>query len=122
MMDDGKHEYNQVSNYPFRSNDVSKDFGIKIGNDVWIGLNAIILHGCKIGNGVTIAAGAVVTKDVPDFCVVGGIPAKIIRKKCTDEEAEQMNQIAWWDWSDNVIAERNADFRLSISEFIKKYE
>lgn len=50
-----------------------------------------------------------------------GFPAKIMRKKCTDEELGQMNQIAWWDWSDNVIAERNADFRLSIPEFIKKY-
>lgn len=121
VMDDGKHEYNQVSNYPFRLNEVSKDFGIKIGNDVWIGLNAIILHGCKIGNGVTIAAGAVVTKDVPDFCVVGGIPAKIMRKKCTDEESELMNQIAWWNWSDDIIEERKDDFKLSIPEFIKKY-
>lgn len=50
-----------------------------IGNDVWIGTRAIIMHGVKIGNGVIIAAGAVVTRDVPDYTIVGGVPAKIIK-------------------------------------------
>jgi maltose O-acetyltransferase len=50
-----------------------------IGNDVWIGTRVIIVHGVKIGNGVIIGAGAVVTKDVPDYAVVGGVPAKIIK-------------------------------------------
>ena len=121
VMDDGKHQYNQVSNYPFKTNEVSKDAGIKIGNDVWIGLNATILYGCTIGNGVTIAAGAVVTKDVPDYCVVGGVDSKVIKRKCSDEEAEKMNRIAWWDWSDDVISERKEDFQLSIADFVKKY-
>lgn len=52
-----------------------------IGNDVWIGARVIILPGCKVGNGVVIGAGAVVTKDIPDYCVVGGIPAKVIKKR-----------------------------------------
>lgn len=121
VMDDGSHTYNRVSNYPFKGNGISKDMGIRIGNDVWIGLNATILQGCTIGNGVTIAAGAVVTKDVPPYCVVGGIPAKIIKRKCTEKEAEKMNKIAWWNWSDDVIDERKDDFKLSISEFIEKY-
>lgn len=50
-----------------------------IGNDVWIGTNAVIMPGITVGNGVIIGAGAVVTKDVPDYAVVGGIPAKIIK-------------------------------------------
>lgn len=52
-----------------------------IGNDVWIGARAIILPGCTIGNGVVIGAGAVVTKDIPDYCIVGGVPAKILKKR-----------------------------------------
>lgn len=52
-----------------------------IGNDVWIGARVIILPGCKIGNGVVIGAGAVVTKDIPDYSVVGGVPAKVIKKR-----------------------------------------
>lgn len=61
-----------------------KKEGITIGNDVWIGMNVIILNGVTIGNAVTVAAGAVVTTDVPDYCVVGGVPAKIIKHKCTE--------------------------------------
>lgn len=52
---------------------------VTIGNDVWIGMRSIIMPGVKIGNGVVIGAGAVVTKDIPDYAVVGGVPAKIIR-------------------------------------------
>lgn len=55
--------------------------GIRIGNDVWIGSGAIILDGVEVGSHTIIAAGAVVTKDVPDYCIVGGIPAKIIRNR-----------------------------------------
>lgn len=121
VMDDGSHTYNQVSNYPFRGNDISEKKGISIGNDVWVGLNSVILYGVTIGNGVTIAAGFVVTKDVPPYCVVGGVPAKVISRKCSDEEALAMDRIAWWDWSDDIISRRMEDFKLSIQEFVKKY-
>lgn len=122
IMDDGKHKVNVVSSYPFRNNKVDGYDGIIIGNDVWIGINTTILYGVKIGNGVTIAAGSVVTQDVPDYCVVGGVPAKIIKRKCTEEEAAMMNQIAWWDWDDEKVEECYADFGLSIPEFIKKHQ
>lgn len=121
VMDDGGHIYNQVSNYPFPSNKIDDKKGIIIGNDVWICLNAVILNGVKIGNGVTIAAGAVVTQDVPDYCVVAGVPAKIIKRKCTEQEAKEMCQIAWWNWSEEKINKAIPDFKKSISEFIKKY-
>lgn len=121
VMDDGKHMFNQVSNYPFTGNAIAEKRGITIGNDVWIGLNAVILYGVTIGNGVTIAAGSVVTKDVPAYTVVGGVPAKVISRKCTEEEALAMNRIAWWNWDDDVISMRMKDFNMSIQDFIKKY-
>ncbi len=122
IMDDGKHKKDVVSSYPFKNNKIEGDEGIIIGNDVWIGMNATILYHVKIGNGVTIAAGSVVTQDIPDYCVVGGVPAKIIKRKCTEEEAAMMNQIAWWDWEDKKVEECHADFQLSIPQFIKKHQ
>lgn len=121
ILDDGKHSYNVVSNYPFHTNEVLYTKGIFVGHDVWIGMDSIILPGVTIGNGVTIAAGSVITKDVPDYCVVAGVPARIIREKCTDREKLAMNTIAWWDWEDEVIKQRMVDFKLNIPDFIKKY-
>lgn len=122
VMDDGKHKTHTVSSYPFSSRSVGKKQGTTIGNDVWIGIGATILYGVKIGNGVTVAAGAVVTKDVPDYCVVGGVPATIIKRKCSEEEANELNEIAWWDWPEDVITERQKDFDMKIPEFIDKYK
>lgn len=67
----------------------------KIGNDVWIGKNATIIAGCNIGNGVIVGAGAVVTKDIPDYAVAVGVPAKIIRYRYLPEQIERLNKIAW---------------------------
>lgn len=94
---------------------------IKIGNDVWLGQNVIITNYANIGNGVIAGAGSVITKDVPDYAVVVGAPARIIRFRYSPEEIESLNKIAWWDWSDDVIRERYDDFFLPISEFIRKY-
>ena len=68
-----------------------------IGNDVWIGANVSILEGVTIGNGAVIAAGAVVTKDVEDYAVVGGVPAKVIKKRFDTDTAEYLKQLKWWD-------------------------
>ena len=122
VMDDGKHKVDTVTSYPFKHHKIGGDKGIRIGDDVWIGMNATILYGVTIGNGVTIAAGAVVTHDVPDYCLVGGVPAKIIKRKCTEEEAAQMNKIAWWDWDDDKVERCYEDFKLPIPEFIKKHQ
>ena len=122
VMDDGKHKVDIVTSYPFKHHKIGGDKGIRIGDDVWIGMNATILYGVTIGNGVTIAAGAVVTHDVPDYCLVGGVPAKIIKRKCTEEEAAQMNKIAWWDWDDEKVEDCYEDFKLPIPEFIKKHQ
>lgn len=120
VVDDGHHTFNTVSNYPFKWNGFGVRKGITIGNDVWIGLGCIILNGVKIGDGVTVAAGSVVTKDIPDYCVVGGVPARVIRRKCSEEQIKQMKKIAWWDWSEAEIESCKGDFMLEIPDFIKK--
>ena len=70
---------------------------IKIGNDVWIGANAVILDGVNIGDGAIIGAGAVVNKDVPPYAIVGGVPAKIIRYRFTEKQIEFLLQDQWWN-------------------------
>lgn len=70
---------------------------INIGNDVWIGNRAQIVDGVSIGNGAIVAAGSVVTKDVPPFAIVGGVPAKLIRYRFAPEEIMYLEQLRWWD-------------------------
>ena len=73
-----------------------------IGHDVWIGARAILLGGVRIGNGAVVGAGAVVTKDVPDYAIVGGVPAKIIRMRFDDATMERLRATQWYlyDWAD----------------------
>ena len=71
---------------------------IVIGNDVWIGYDAVIMSGVKIGDGVVIGTRAVVTKDVPPYTIVGGVPAKAIRKRFNDEVIQKLLEIKWWNW------------------------
>ena len=76
---------------------------IVIGNDVWIGYEAVTMAGVHIGDGAIIAARAVVTKDVPPYTIVGGTPAKEIRKRFDAEVIQQLLMLKWWDWSaDNI--------------------
>ena len=81
---------------------IPKDLGFKeyqpitIGNDVWIGANAIIMDGVKIGNGAVVAAGAVVTKDVPAYAIVGGVPAKIIKYRFNENVRSSLEKSKWW--------------------------
>ena len=76
---------------------------IVIGNDVWIGSEAVIMAGVHIGDGAIIAARAVVTKDVPPYTIVGGTPAKEIRKRFDAEVIQQLLMLKWWDWSTDKI-------------------
>lgn len=77
---------------------------IVVGNDVWIGYEAVILSGVTIGDGAIIGARAVVTKDVPPYTIVGGIPAKPIRKRFSDETIDCLMKLQWWNWSRDKIA------------------
>ena len=76
---------------------------IVIGNDVWIGYEAVIMAGVHIGDGAIIAARAVVTKDVPPYTIVGGTPAKEIRKRFDAEVIQQLLMLKWWDWSTDEV-------------------
>lgn len=78
---------------------------IEIGNDVWIGANVVIPNGIKIGDGAIIGAGSVVTKDVPPYTIVGGVPAKKIRARFEENEIEYLLQIKWWDLDIKWISE-----------------
>ncbi|VVE65041.1 acetyltransferase [Pandoraea anapnoica] len=96
---------------------------IAIGPDVWIGHNAIIMPGVSIGTGAAIGSGAVVTKDVPPYAIVVGVPARVLRYRMDDRTAERMRSIAWWDWNPAELDAALADFRnLSSAAFVEKYE
>lgn len=89
---------------------------------MWLGRNVIITNGANIGNGVIAGAGAVITKDIPDYAVVVGVPARIIYYRYNETQIEALNRIKWWDWTDEEIRERFEDFYIHIDEFIKKYD
>ena len=74
-----------------------------IGNDVWIGYEAVILSGVTIGDGAVIGARAVVTRDVPPYTIVGGVQAKPIRRRFDDETATRLRALRWWDWDEERI-------------------
>jgi carbonic anhydrase/acetyltransferase-like protein (isoleucine patch superfamily) len=91
---------------------------VEIGNDVWIGTNVVITGGVKIGDGAIIAANSVVTKSVPDYTIVGGVPARFIRKRFTEEEITVLKTIKWWD-RDEAWMQKNISRFWSIDEFMK---
>lgn len=78
---------------------------IVVGNDVWIGYEAVILSGVTIGDGAVIGARAVVTRDVPPYTVVGGVPAKPIRKRFDEDTVARLLALRWWDWPAEKIKE-----------------
>ena len=109
----GEHRSDWITTYPF--NILDKRFAhivghpwskgdVRVGSDVWIGRGAVILSGVCIGNGAVVGAFALVAKDVPDYAIVGGNPAKLIRMRFTDQGVEQLKGISWWNWSDERIA------------------
>lgn len=79
------------------------DLPVTIGNGVWIGIRCLILDGVTIGDGAIVAAGAVVTKDVPPFAVVGGVPAKVLKYRFSPEMIERLLEIKWWNLPDEEI-------------------
>ncbi|HTO60324.1 MAG TPA: DapH/DapD/GlmU-related protein [Bradyrhizobium sp.] len=96
---------------------------VMIGNDCWIGHGAIILPNVTVGDGAVIAAGAVVSRNVAPYAVVGGVPARPIRRRFSEAVAERLRRIAWWDWPDELIFDRLADFRSeSIEQFCERYD
>ena len=106
----------------FASPPYYEEFGrIQIGNDVWIGARAIILDGVTIGDGAIVGAGAVVTRDVPAYAVVGGVPAKVLRYRFESTEIDFLKQFKWWDRDIDWLRENATKFH-NIQELIKSNE
>lgn len=96
---------------------------VTIGNDVWIGHGAVVMPGITIGHGAVIGANAVVTKDVIPYEIVGGVPARRLRMRFQEEVIQALLDMAWWNWTLNVIYEAVPDMQnLSIEEFIEKWK
>jgi len=109
IMNGANHLNKSISTYPFaifgngwqnamEGKHYPKKGDLVIGNDVWIGYNATIMAGINIGDGAIIAANATVTKDVAPYTIVGGNPAKEIRKRFSEEKIKKLLEIKWWDW------------------------
>src|SRR6201994_1568225 len=100
-----------------------KSFRIHIGHDVWIGHGAIVLPGRNIGTGAVIAAGAIVTKDVPAYTIVAGNPARAIKRRFPEAIAGRLAELKRWGWEHEALRLALPDFRkLSIEQFLEKYE
>lgn len=88
----------------------------QIGNDVWIGCNAVINRKVRIGDGAIVASGAVVTKDVPPYAIVAGIPAGIIKYRFKAEYVERMKKIKWWLWPEEILKINREIFEVELQE------
>ncbi len=128
----GNHRTDCVSTYPFRIKfglpDAAEDGhgaskgDIQVGSDVWIGRGALILSGVTIGHGAVIGASAVVASDVRPYAIVVGNPAREIRRRFTDEEADALLAIAWWNWPLERILESAPELcSPAIHDFIQRF-
>ena len=111
----GEHRVDWVSTFPFNvlwptgkgiQGHPKTKGNVKIGHDVWIGTEAIVMSGVTIGDGAVIAARAIVTKDVPPYAIVAGNPARIVRNRFDDEIITRLLAIQWWHWDDATIAKK----------------
>lgn len=128
---DGNHRIDWVSTYPFGKviKDIKENPGhpigkgdIIIGNDVWIALGVLILPGVKIGDGAVIGANSVVTKNVDDYEIVAGNPAKHVKYRFSQEQIDSLKKIKWWDWPiEKIKANLEMIESPNIDEFIERF-
>ena len=137
IMGTANHRINSVSTYPFNVfggkweeltpphlSQLPFKGDIVVGNDVWFGRECVVMPGVKIGDGAIIGAYSVVTKDVPPYTVVGGNPAKVIRKRFDDKLIKLLLEIKWWDFEIEKITKIlpllcNPDLEYAYEEFLK---
>lgn len=118
------HQENEIRGDWVRPTQFEQYKKIEIGNDVWIGEFVTIIGGTKIGDGAIVAARAVVTKDVPPYAIVAGVPAKIVKYRFNEDVIEQLLRIKWWDLHENEIEKRLQAFTIfdiSIKELIEYF-
>ena len=131
----GNHTMKSLSTYPFPiffeewgldGKDICDAWDNKgdivIGNDVWIGFEAVILSGVTIGDGAVIGSRAVVTKDVEPYTIVGGVPAKAIRKRFDEQTIEKLEKIGWWDWSEEQIRQNIGAIQAGDVDALSKFK
>ncbi len=103
--------------------DWRRESRVSLGPDTWIGHGAVVMGGVRVGLGAVVGAGAVVTRDVPDYTVVAGVPARPIRARFPEPVQAALKRIGWWEWSHDRLAEALEDFRgLSAEGFCRKYD
>jgi len=104
---------------PFQRFNERRSNPVTIGHDVWIGHGVTVKAGVTIGTGAVIGAGAVVTKDVEPYTIVGGVPAKVLKRRFSPEQGKALMDIAWWDWSHERLRDALDDIRhLDIETFL----
>ncbi len=100
-----------------------RSHGVVLGHDVWLGHGVVVLPGVQIGTGAVVGAGAVVTRDVPPFTVVVGVPARVLRERFSKEVQAALLRIGWWNWSHDQLQAALMDFRqLDAQAFARKYD
>ncbi|MFM2267051.1 MAG: hypothetical protein RL757_492 [Bacteroidota bacterium] len=120
IMNGANHLTDAISTYPFAifgegwqqamdGKTYPNKGDIEIGNDVWIGYNATIMAGVRVGDGAIIGANSMVVKDVPPYAIVGGNPATVLKKRFSEQKIEQLLALAWWDWDIEKITKHVAD-------------
>ncbi|MCB5173975.1 LbetaH domain-containing protein [Microvirga lenta] len=103
--------------------DWRRSHAVAIGHDVWIGHGVVVLPGKTIGTGAILGAGAIVTRDVAPYTIVGGNPARVIRRRFDESVSERLQELAWWDWDHERLRRGLRDFReLSVEAFLDRYE
>jgi len=103
----------------FAKHEFNNTLDTSIGNDVWIGSNSLVKAGVRIGDGAVIGMGSVLTKDVGDYEIWGGNPARIIRRRFDEDTSSQLSRTGWWDYDDTKLA-TVAPFFADIAEFIRQ--
>jgi acetyltransferase-like isoleucine patch superfamily enzyme len=131
----GKHPVSYVSSHPafysatqplaktFSNEDRFEPFDkrTRVGNDVWIGQNAMVMDGVTIGTGAVVAAGAVVTRDVPAYAIVGGVPARLIRYRFDEIVRNLLLESQWWDWPESKIT-KYIDYFSNVNLFLNLWK